>query len=433
MSDALHDRLTGLPTPALLREHASVAVARAARHDRHVVLLHVGLDDFRLVNDGLGRDAGDAVLREAAARVREAVPALHVVARAGADELCVLLTDLPKAPEATAHAIGAQVIEALRRPFETRRGSFELGATMGGSAFPGDAPDADALLRHADAALHRAKETERGGLLFYDGGTTESLERLLMTARLRTALEQEQLFLDFQPFVALRTGRVPAAEALLRWRHPDRGVVPPLEFIPVAEHSGLIDEVGAWVMDAACRQARAWEEQELEIAVSFNVSLHEFRDEHFADRLAERMSAHGTHPTRIIVELTESTLMREPRCVEPMLAQLRRLGVRVAIDDFGTGYSSLARLRDLDVDILKIDRTFLPAAPGGRRATRVIVAALGLAEALGVTPVVEGVENEEQLSFLRDRGETLAQGFHLGRPMPPAHVADLVREGIAPA
>jgi len=424
----MHDALTGLPTRALLREHARLALARARRQDREVAILHLGLDDFRLVNDSLGRDAGDRVLREAGQRLRRAIPEPHVVGRPGGDEFCVLLADMSADGEAMAETVAGQILAALNEPFAIGTTAIEIGATIGGSVFPRDAADEEALLKHADAALHHAKETERGSLVLYAGGTSEALERLMITGRLRGAIERGELDLHFQPIFSLPEREIVALEALLRWQDPEQGAVAPVRFIPVAEHTGMIEPIGEWVTETACAQSRAWQDEGYDVAVSVNVSLRQFRDERFATRLGECLDTHGLRPAGLIAEITETTAMREPRCVEPVLEELRELGVRVAIDDFGVGYSSLGRLRDMSVDMLKIDGAFLPRSAEDSRAGRLVHAALELVDALGMTAVVEGVETAEQYEFLLERGCRLAQGFHLAHPLPAGEAGELLRE-----
>ncbi|MDQ5808114.1 MAG: EAL domain-containing protein, partial [Actinomycetota bacterium] len=306
---------------------------------------------------------------------------------------------------------------------------FELTARVGASVLPGDAADEHALLQHAETAMRTARRTDGVRVLFYDGGTADALERLLMTGRLRRAVERSELLLHFQPIFRLAAeGRneVMAVEALIRWRDPDRGLVPPLDFIPVAEYTGMIEPIGRWVVEACCAQAAEWRRAGLDVPVSFNVSPRQFRDESFVATIEEAVARHGLPADRLIVEVTESVAMREPACVEPVLDRLRECGVRLAIDDFGSGYSSLARLRDLEVDLLKIDRTFLATAPDDERAGRVVGAALDLAAALDMTAVAEGVETERQRSFLVDRGCSLAQGFHLARPLPAPEATALL-------
>jgi EAL domain-containing protein (putative c-di-GMP-specific phosphodiesterase class I) len=266
--------------------------------------------------------------------------------------------------------------------------------------------------------MHAARRGDGNRVLFYDGGTADALERLLMTSRLRRAVDNDELLLHFQPIFRLPAGEIVAAEALLRWSDPERGLVPPLDFIPAAEYTGMIEPIGHWVVETCCAQVAAWREAGLEVPVSFNVSPRQFRDPSFVEVVEREVERHGIPATALIVEVTESVAMREPACVEPVLDRLRDLGVRLAIDDFGAGYSSLARLRDLDVDLLKIDRTFLAEAATDGRAGDLVGAALDLASALGMTAVAEGVETEQQRAFLVERGCALAQGFHLARPLP---------------
>ena len=322
--------------------------------------------------------------------------------------------------EATAESVAGHLFVAVRGPFTAGTHEFDLGARAGVSLLPGDASGADDQLRHARAALRQACELDGERVVFYAGGTSDALERLLITARLRRALELDQLVLHYQPIVRLPGNDLVAFEALLRWEDPDRGLIPPLSFLPAAETSGLIEPIGAWVLDAACAQARAWSDAGTPMPVAVNVSLREFRGPDFAANVAECIRVRGVDPRLIVLEITESAVMRDPDCVEPVLADLRATGVSVAIDDFGTGYSSLGRLRDIAVDTLKLDRVFLQGAPEDAKATRLAGASLALVEALGLEAVAEGVETEAQHAFLVERGCARAQGFLLGRPEPAA-------------
>ena len=428
-TDPALDPLTGLPARGLFLEHVRAAVARARPADRSVAVLHAGLDRLDLVAAGLGREAYEHVIAEIAARVREALPETAIAASLADGEMAILLADVAGDPASLVETAAGQVIVAAARPLEVEGEQFELTARVGASVLPGDAADEHALLRHADAALREARRGDGVRVLFYDGGTADALERLLMTGRLRRAVENDELLLHFQPIFRLTedSREIVAVEALLRWRDPDRGLVPPLEFIPAAEYTGMIEPIGRWVVEACCAQAAAWREAGIELPVSFNVSPRQFRDPSFADTIEREVERHGVPASSLIVEVTESVAMREPGCVEPVLERLRALGVRLAIDDFGAGYSSLARLRDLDVDLLKIDRTFLASAATDERAGRLVRAALDLAAAFDMTAVAEGVENEQQRRFLVERGCALAQGFHLARPLPPGQVAALLR------
>jgi EAL domain-containing protein (putative c-di-GMP-specific phosphodiesterase class I)/GGDEF domain-containing protein len=389
-------------------------------------VLHAGIDRLDLVAAGLGREAYETVIREVARRVRDALPDTAIVASLADGELAVVLADVEGAPEKLVEAAAGHLIVAAARPLEVDGEQFELIARVGASVLPGDAADEHALLRHADAAMRAARRGDGNRVLFYEGGTADALERLLITGRLRRAVDRGELLLHFQPIFRLPGGDVMAVEALLRWSDPDRGLVPPLDFIPVAEYTGMIEPIGHWVIASCCAQAAAWRAAGHDVPVSFNVSPRQFRDPAFVDVVEREVAAHGIPPSALIVEVTESVAMREPACVEPVLDRLRDLGVRIAIDDFGAGYSSLARLRDLDVDLLKIDRTFLSEAATDGRAGRLVGAALDLAEALGMTAVAEGVETEQQRRFLVERGCALAQGFHLGRPLPAEEATALL-------
>ena len=422
------DPVTDLPARGLLLEHVRAAVARARPDDCSVAVLHAGLDRLDLVTAGLGRDAHEEVVREIATRVREAMPDTAIVASLGDGELAVLLADVQGDPTSLVETAAGHVIVAAGRPLEVEGEEFELTARVGASVLPGDAADEHALLRHADAAMRTARQGDGGGhrVVFYEGATADALERLLITGRLRRAVDRGELVLHFQPIFRLPGDDVIAVEALLRWRDPDRGLVPPLDFIPVAEYTGMIEPIGRWVVEACCAQSAAWRAAGLDVAVSFNVSPRQFRDPTFAETIEECVERHAIPASSLIVEVTESVAMREASCVEPVLERLRALGVRLAIDDFGAGYSSLARLRDLEVDLLKIDRTFLKEVATDDRAGRIVHAALDLAAALDMTAVAEGVETEQQRRFLVDRGCALAQGFHLARPLPAAEVTELL-------
>jgi EAL domain-containing protein (putative c-di-GMP-specific phosphodiesterase class I) len=257
---------------------------------------------------------------------------------------------------------------------------------------------------------------------FYAGGTEDAYDRLVLPLRLRAALERHEFLLQYQPIFSVGDRRVECVEALIRCRDPHRGIIPPLDFLPVAEYTGLIEPIGDWVVAHACAQARAWEG----VALTFNASLRQFRREGFADRVRREVDECGLDPGSVIVEITETTAMHEPRCVEPVLEELRAAGLRIAIDDFGTGYSSLIRLREMPVDIVKLDRMLLARTPGDEAAANLVIAALELVRCVGMTAVAEGVETEEQLTFLAEQGCPLAQGFHLARPLDPEQVAALL-------
>jgi diguanylate cyclase (GGDEF)-like protein/PAS domain S-box-containing protein len=423
---AYHDRLTGLANRALLEERLESAVERARGGRSTVAVLNLDLDDFKTVNDSLGHACGDELLCAIARRLEHRVASASLLTRHGGDEFMLLLEDLPGDGRAMAEAVAAELLEGLRLPFRVGGATLQVGASIGISLYPADALDAADLLKHADAAMYQAKRAGRGRHALYRAADDTASRRLELTGRLRTALAEQQLELHFQPVVALGEGRIVGAEALVRWNDPERGMVSPAEFIPLAEDTGLIDAVGAWVLDAACLQARAWRDQGLELEVAVNVSPLELASPGFAQRVSDRMRAHGLGPGTLVLEITESALS-EPAAVAPVLERIGELGVRIAIDDFGAGFSSLTRLRHLTVHILKLDRSFLAGVPEDGRGSAFIGAILRLATELNLFVVAEGIETEEQLAYLRSAGASHGQGFHLARPMPAAEFTALVQ------
>jgi diguanylate cyclase (GGDEF)-like protein len=430
----LRDELTGLPSRNLLREHLTLALARARENNVQVALLHVGLDDFKLVNDSLGHRAGDEALRFVAARLRESIRQTSLVARPGGDEFSVLLPDLDSRAEDLVEIVVGQIMATLEEPLVLPGAEFELSASVGVSIYPDDAEDEDALLRHADAAMYEAKGLGRGNFVIYAGGSQEALERLVLTVRMRAALAQDDFVLHYQPIFNLAGDDLVGVEALLRWREPGGGLIAPLKFIPVAEYTGLIDPIGRWVIETACAQVREWREQGHDFPVCINASLRQFQAPAFADTIAESLAANHLEARSLIVEITESTAMREPACVEPVLRELAQMGVRIAIDDFGTGHSSMSRLPHMDVAWLKIDRTFLADVSTDTGAAQLAGAIIQLVGALGKVAVAEGVETPEQRRFLEEHGCPLAQGFLLHTPVPAESITEALQTGsVSPA
>jgi EAL domain-containing protein (putative c-di-GMP-specific phosphodiesterase class I) len=352
------------------------------------------------------------------------------LARPGADEFALLLGDggcptLRDEVEALADA----ALAVVREPIEVAGSEFVVNATSGAAV---GAADAAELLRHADVALGQAKRLGKA-LGWYAGERGDARGRLTLTARIRNALANGEFSLHYQPVRDVYADRLSAVEALIRWNDPQRGMVPPDEFIPAAEASGVIDDIGRWVVEEVCRQARAWADEGLELAVGFNVSPRELRREDFARELRGAARRHGVDPRTLVVEITERAAMREPERTDEVLREIKQLGVRVAIDDFGADHSSLARLRALDVDILKIDRSFLAGVPEERPAASIVTAILSLARGLGMEAVAEGVETAEQLAFLGANGCTRAQGYHIARPMPAEQMTAYLRAEAAPS
>jgi diguanylate cyclase (GGDEF)-like protein/PAS domain S-box-containing protein len=423
---AYHDQLTGLPNRAMLSDHLMVAVARAKRTRMSAALLCLDVDDFKLVNDSLGHTVGDELLTAVAKRLEGGGRHADVLARAGGDEFFLLLPDLPEDGEGAALTAAKRITAAFQEPFEIAGAELHVSVSVGVSLFPRDAADADELLRHADSAMYQAKRDARSGFALYKPSADDPLERLNLTARLRKALKGGDLVLHYQPIYALAKNEPVGVEALIRWNDPVRGLVPPAEFIPAAEHSGLIEPIGEWVLDEVCRQAAEWSRLGLQPSVSVNASPRELRRPEYVEGLARALARRGVDPSRIVVEVTESAAMDETGTGQRMLARLQELGVRTAIDDFGEGFSSLSRLREMPVERLKIDRSFMRDVPDKPEPTAVICAIIQLAEALGREVVAEGVETEEQRQFLLEQGCPLGQGFHLCRPLPPDEVTALL-------
>ena len=434
---AYHDKLTGLPNRAMFEELLDLSLARARRHGLSVAVLSVDLDDFKLVNEGLGHEAGDELLRQVAARLAEATRETDLVARQGSDEFLLLLSDLeartPAAgtvdgPQVVAESVAGRVRELLAPPFDLEGTEVFATASMGVALFPSTAVDGRSLLKNAGVAMHRSKAAGPGGCVVFSHGDGASVGRLSLATRLRRAVEREHWVLHYQPIVDLTGGEVLEVEALVRWRDPGGGLIAPGEFIPLAEEMGLIEAIGDWVLGEACRQARSWDRLGLGLGIGFNLSPRQLWQPDVARRILERLDAEGVDPTSMVVEVTESTVMTDPDRAQRVLGELSAHGLRIAIDDFGTGYSSLARLRDMPVDVLKVDRSFIRDIPGDSGACSMVRAVVQLAQTLGVTPLAEGIETEEQRRFLVDGGCDLGQGYLFSRPVCAAEVASLAAE-----
>jgi len=424
---AYHDPLTKLPNRALLDEHLALGLARARRSGHAVALLYVDLDDFKAVNDSLGHAAGDELLRRIAVRLRGVVRSTDLLARQGGDEFLILLTDLESDPRLSAEAVAKQVEAALLEPFSIADAEFEIGSSIGISIYPHDASDADTLLRHADAAMYEVKQAGRGGIASYGGDSRHTLARLSLTSKLRRALQRDDFVVHYQPLVVPATGDLVAFEALVRWQDAERGIVGPNEFIPLAEDAGLIEAIGGWVLHAVCAQLREWREAGLDAHVHVNVSPRQLRRPDFPTTVRDALSAEGLAPSSLTLEITESAAMLDAERANPVVRALHQMGVRLAIDDFGSGHSSLSRLRDVPVEVLKIDQSFLRGIPDDPQAAAMTRAIIELGAALGMLTVAEGVTSEAQRRFLVEQGCPLAQGFHFARPLEAADATERLR------
>ena len=414
---AQHDELTGLANRATLQTALARSIEQARRRDRRVAVLFVDLDRFKIINDTLGHDAGDALLKTVATRLRESLRASDVIARQGGDEFVVLVEEFGS--EADLAGVARKILEAFAQSLHLGGQEFTLTASIGIGTYPDDGRDVQALLKAADIAMYRAKEAGKNNFQFYSPQmNSHSFERLALEAALKRALERGELRLHYQPKLELASGRITGLEALIRWEHPDMGLVSPLRFIPIAEETGLIAPIGAWVLGEACRQAKAWETAGLgSFGIAVNVSGRQFVQGALLEEVLAALNSTGLEPRLLELELTESTVMQNPERAAGVLSELAQLGVSLAIDDFGTGYSSLAYLKRFPVSTLKIDRSFimdLPDDPDDAAITRAVIA---LARSLKLTVVAEGVETPRQLDFLAIHGCDLAQGFFVAKPM----------------
>ena len=420
---AHHDALTGLPNRVLFREHTRRALARARRGGGLAVMC-LDLDRFKPVNDTLGHPVGDALLRAVADRLRACAREADLVARLGGDEFAVVQEAASSQP-ADATGLARRLVEALAAPFEVEGHQVVVGASVG-VALVVDAPDdADSLLKCADLALYRAKADGRGTWRFFEAGMDARMQaRRALEMDLRRALADGQLEVFYQPLVEAGRGGVSGFEALLRWRHPARGMVPPAAFIPLAEEIGLIGPIGIWALRQACAAVASWP-GDLKVAV--NLSAAQFRDRALADEVARALADTGLHPARLELEVTESLLLADDEGVLAMLHELRALGVRIAMDDFGTGYSSLSYLRRFPFDKIKIDQSFVRGLGEREDCAAIVRAVVGLGRALGMAVNAEGVETAEQFAALRAEGCGEVQGYLFSKPLPAAEIPALLR------
>jgi diguanylate cyclase (GGDEF)-like protein/PAS domain S-box-containing protein len=434
---AYHDELTGLPSRSMFEELLSLSIERARRHEGSVAAVCVDVDDFRLVNDSLGHQSGDQLLRMVADRLRDATRETDLVARRGGDQFLMLIADIERDAArdmdnaiVRAEATAQRVVEAMTSPFEVMGTEVYLSVSMGISLFPQDAEDAGGLQRNAEAAMYESKKTGPGGYVVSSRGAFDSAAKLQFVTRLRKAVESQRWALHYQPVLELETGRMVGVEALIRWIEPDGTMVPPNDFIPLAEELGLIELIGDWVVRELVYQAQAWRELDIDLEIGFNLSPRQFWQPDLTDRIQSRIQAGGIDPARVMVEITETSAMMDPDRAQEILWELHRGGLQIAIDDFGTGYSSLSRLREMPVSVLKIDRSFVSNADSDPQSASIVSAFLELARGLEMTTLAEGIETEEEFSFLKARGCQLGQGFLFSKPVPPEEIIALAFGGV---
>lgn len=430
---AHHDALTGLPNRVLLQERLSAALTRARRENDCVALMFIDLDRFKNINDSLGHHVGDGILRIVAERLHATVRASDTVARMGGDEFVVLLPKVSHVGDC--ELVARKMIAALGDPMQVGPHMLRVTPSIGVATFPEAGSDPATLMRAADAAMYHAKAAGRNNFKLYDESMTrDSADRLRMENDLHEAIDRGEMRVYYQPQFDCASGVLVGAEALLRWERPGQGLVPPGEFVVLAEDTGLIVPIGAWVLREACMQLRRWEDATGErLRVAVNLSPRQLEADDLLSTVSLALEAAALPASRLELEITESAIVRDTLSTATVLARLRALGISIAIDDFGIGYSSLAYLRDLPVDKFKIDRSFLSAVPGSVSDTRLTAAVIAMAHTLQVGLVAEGVETREQFDFLREHGCHEAQGYYLGRPMPAGDFEALIRRACQPA
>ena len=425
---ANYDVLTGLPNRFLMQDRLTQAIAHAHRNRLRVALIHIDLDRFKVVNETLGYYVGDALLKQAAERVRKASRGADTVARVGGDEFTIVFPNVTSLQ--TLSAAAEVMLDDLAKPFPSEGQELFVSASVGISLYPDDARSVDELIKHADAAMSTAKHLGRNNFQFFTAGMNQEVQdRMLIEAGLRSAIHRNELSLVFQPKIDLATRRIFGAEALLRWKHPKLGMISPARFVPVAEEAGLVGQIGEWVLHTACRQIRQWQDAGHALQVAVNVSARQFQDYDVAELVKDIMRDTGVMASNLEIELTESAVMNDAEASIVTLERLAALGVQIAIDDFGTGYSSLSYLKRLPLDVLKIDQSFVRDISSDPNDAAIVRAIITLARSLGIKVIAEGVENEAQLAFLNAYGCHYAQGYLFGRPLTAPQFIKLVTTG----
>jgi diguanylate cyclase (GGDEF)-like protein/PAS domain S-box-containing protein len=428
---AQHDFLTGLPNRMLLNDRVSQAIALATRHMKKVSVLVLDLDGFKYINDSLGHPIGDKLLQSIAKCLVDCVRDSDTVSRQGGDEFIVLLSEVEESEDPA--ILARRVLQAVAESHSIDQHDLHVTASIGLSVYPDDGLDAETLIKHADTAMYQAKENGRQGYRFFTPAmNARAVERQSVEESLRTALQCQEFALHYQPKINLKTGAITGAEALIRWKHPTRGWVPPSEFIPVAEDCGLILPIGNWVLREACKQARAWIDEGLPLGtMAVNISAIQFRDGRFLDGVFAILKETGLDPRSLELELTEGVLMTRAEAAASVLKILKATGVQVAVDDFGTGYSSLSYLRKFPIDTLKIDQSFIHQITTIPDETVIVSAIIGIGRALNLRVVAEGVETPLELAFLQAHQCDEGQGYYFSRPIPPEQFAKLLETGIS--
>jgi diguanylate cyclase (GGDEF)-like protein len=430
---AHHDALTGLPNRMLLQDRLSHAIELARRQGTQLAVLFMDLDRFKHINDSLGHTLGDQLLQSVSQRLAGCVRLSDTISRQGGDEFVVLLSNITQPEDA---ALSAQkILAALSVPHVIDQFELDVSVSIGISTYPDDGQDVETLLKSADSAMYHAKESGRNNYKFFVPQMNDrAVQRQSIEANLRRALERQEFVLHYQPKINLHTNMIVGVEALIRWQHPEWGLVPPAQFVPIAEDCALILPIGRWVLREACRQAQAWRQAGLpQITVAVNASASEFSAPDFLENIRAILEETCLEPRYLELELTESVLMRDAEFTDSLLRGLTSLGIKLVIDDFGTGYSSLSYLRQFPIDILKIDQSFVRRMTSSPDDAAIVSAVIGLGKSLKLRLIAEGVETPEQHAFLLAQHCDEAQGYYFGRPMEAEKLATLLKTGISPA
>jgi diguanylate cyclase (GGDEF)-like protein/PAS domain S-box-containing protein len=427
---AQHDSLTDLPNRVLLNDRLNEAITLSSRHQRKLAVLFLDLDRFKHINDSLGHVVGDRLLQSIAKRLLSCVRHSDTVSRHGGDEFVILLWEVRHLQDAAIAA--AKILQALREPHRIDAHQLHITGSIGIVIYPDDGTDVETLMKKADVAMYRAKESGRDNYQFFNSEiTVRAVERHSLEDGLRHAIERRQLSLDYQPKIDLASGAIIAVEALIRWHHPQRGVIPPAQFIAIAEEGGLIVPIGRWALREACRQARAWQAAGLpRLCVAINISSVELLAPGFVSWVRAILKEMSLEPRYLELELTETTLLQESPSTAEVLNQLKDIGVMLALDDFGTDYSSLSHLKRFPIDSLKIDWTFVSDLPTDEDDANIVAAVIGMGKNLIIRVVAEGVETQEQLAILQGHGCPQAQGYYFSRPVSAADFGRLLQRSV---
>ena len=427
---AQHDVVTNLPNRLLLNDRITQSIALALRQNKSLAVIFLDLDRFKYINDSLGHETGDKLLRSVSKRLLASVRGSDTVSRQGGDEFVILLSEISHPEDAAKSA--KKILLSLSAPHSIAGQDLHIDGSIGISVYPEDGKDAETLIMNADTAMYHAKGTGRNNFQFFKGDMNlRAVERQSLESSLRHALEREQFLLHYQPKVNLDTGEITGVEALIRWQHPDRGLISPGRFIPIAEDCGLIVQIGRWVLREACRQTREWQDAgSLRLPIAVNVSALEFRDPGFVDSVRTVLQETGLEARYLELELTEGVLLEDGQSTAAVLQELKKMGVHLAVDDFGTGYSSLSYLQQFPIDVLKIDQSFVQHITGNPDDSPIVSAIIAMGKNLKQRVIAEGVETQGQLAFLQAQRCAEGQGYLFSRPLAAAQFAYLLETGL---